>query len=220
MEIDHLFICSENNADIADILVQNGFLEGKPNHHPGQGTANRRFFFNNMFLEFIYLEDKGLIPQFAKATPSLDILLRLTDQERRYSPFGVGCRPRIPGESVPFPHWCYQPSYLPDGCSIEVGIAMPNEPLWFFLAFSGRPDQVAVGKRQPLNHPCGIRELTGVQLTIPNRVPLSLSAQAVGEIDEIEIMQGQEHGVVLTFDFYQQGKKVSLMPGLPLTIFY
>lgn len=220
MEIDHLFVCTKNNASIADFLVQNGFLEGTANRHPGQGTANRRFFFNNVFLEFIYLDDKELICQFAKTTPSLDILLRLTDQEGRYSPFGIGFRPTKQGEAVPFPHWRYQPSYLPDEYSIEVGMASSNEPLWFFLDFSGRPDHVAEEKRQPLFHPCGIQQLTGIQLTIPDDDALSHAANAVAMLDEIEIIRGKQHEIILTFDFARQNKKVSLMPELPVTIIY
>ncbi|WP_136165035.1 VOC family protein [Brenneria corticis] len=218
MEIDHIFICTPPDASIADILVQNGVLEGTPNRHPGQGTANRRFFFNNVFLEFIYLEEP--FSQHNRTSPALDIVQRLTDQQRRYSPFGVGCRPTIQGEPVPFPHWHYQPSYLPDGYSIEVGIATPNEPLWFFLDFSGRPDHVAEEKRQPLIHPCGIRELTCIQLTIPEEGSLSLSARAVKKIDGVEIIQSKEHNLVLTFDYARQEKKLSLMPALPLTIIY
>ncbi|PWC09239.1 glyoxalase-like domain protein [Brenneria roseae subsp. americana] len=218
MEIDHIFICSEHNAPIADVLVENGILEGTHNIHPGQGTANRRFFFNNVFLEFIYLEEPSY--QHKRTSPELDIIQRLTDQKKFYSPFGVGCRPTRQGESVPFPHWQYQPSYLPAGYSIDVGIAIPNEPLWFFLDFSGRPDQVEDEKRQPLNHPCGIRELTGIQLSIPKGNPLSLSADAVKKIDGVEINQGEIHNLTLTFDSGEQNKKITFSPEMPLTIFY
>jgi hypothetical protein len=31
--------------------------EGEPNTHPGQGTACRRFFFRNAFLELVWVRD-------------------------------------------------------------------------------------------------------------------------------------------------------------------
>ncbi|WP_420064965.1 hypothetical protein [Pectobacterium colocasium] len=220
MEIDHIFICSDHNAPIADFLVENGILEGSCNRHLGQETANRRFFFNNIFLEFIYLDLDEYTHKNKIASPKLDIVKRLADKNELYSPFGIGCRPTRQGESIPFPHWQYQPSYLPDGYSIQVGIATPNEPLWFFLDFSGRPDQVEEEKRQPLNHPCGIRELTGIQLSIPTVNPLSLSADAMKKIEGVEINQGEVHNIILTFDYGKQNKKIICYPETPLTIIY
>lgn len=49
--IDHLFVCCAPGAPEADTLVGLGFHEGSGNTHPGQGTANRRFFFRNAYLE-------------------------------------------------------------------------------------------------------------------------------------------------------------------------
>jgi hypothetical protein len=40
----------------AERLKALGLTEGTPNVHPGQGTANRRFFFTNVFLELIWVE--------------------------------------------------------------------------------------------------------------------------------------------------------------------
>ncbi|CPR17597.1 hypothetical protein BN1221_02732 [Brenneria goodwinii] len=39
-------------------------------------------------------------------------------------------------------------------------------------------------------------------------------------LDEIEIIRGKQHEIILTFDFARQNKKVSLMPELPVTIIY
>jgi transcriptional regulator with XRE-family HTH domain len=46
LEIDHLFVCTSPGAPEADPLLAMGFIEGAPNRHPGQGTANRRIFFD------------------------------------------------------------------------------------------------------------------------------------------------------------------------------
>lgn len=57
--IDHIFIASRPDAPQADALLERGFLEGSANVHPGQGTANRRFFFVDFMLEFIWVRDQA-----------------------------------------------------------------------------------------------------------------------------------------------------------------
>lgn len=44
IELEHFFIRVRPAAPEADILAAMGLVEGTPNVHPGQGTANRRFF--------------------------------------------------------------------------------------------------------------------------------------------------------------------------------
>lgn len=55
MQLDHFFILTSPGAPEADALVQLGLIEGTSNAHPGQGTANRRFFFANTTIEFLYI---------------------------------------------------------------------------------------------------------------------------------------------------------------------
>ncbi len=53
-ELDHLFIMTDINAPVADRLISSGLTEGRSNIHPGQGTANRCFFFHNAMLELLW----------------------------------------------------------------------------------------------------------------------------------------------------------------------
>ena len=53
LQLDHVFILVELEAEVADCLLEQGFREGPSNTHPGQGTTNRRFYFSNGMLEFI-----------------------------------------------------------------------------------------------------------------------------------------------------------------------
>jgi len=55
--LDHLFVCLSRGAPEADNLTRFGLIEGPRNIHPGQGTANRRFFFENAMLELSWVED-------------------------------------------------------------------------------------------------------------------------------------------------------------------
>jgi Glyoxalase-like domain len=55
-EIDHVFVCAAFGAPEAEQLIAFGLTEGSRNRHPGQGTANRRFFFRNAMLELLWVE--------------------------------------------------------------------------------------------------------------------------------------------------------------------
>ncbi len=56
-ELDHLFLWASPGGVEADRLVTFGLTEGEPNTHPGQGTACRRFFFRNAYLELLWVND-------------------------------------------------------------------------------------------------------------------------------------------------------------------
>ena len=57
LELDHVFILVEPEAEVADLLLAQGIREGRGNKHPGQGTSNRRFYFSNGMLEFLWIHD-------------------------------------------------------------------------------------------------------------------------------------------------------------------
>src|SRR5437899_5800140 len=56
-ELDHVIICADSDAPEAERLIQFGLREAPPNQHPGQGTANRRFFFANAMIELLWVRD-------------------------------------------------------------------------------------------------------------------------------------------------------------------
>jgi hypothetical protein len=58
IEFDHLFVFTTVNAPEVDDILASGFTEGTSNLHPGQGTANRRIFFHNAMLEFLWIADE------------------------------------------------------------------------------------------------------------------------------------------------------------------
>ena len=53
----HVFVCTSVGAPEAEDLLDAGLVEGSPSTHPGQGAANRRFFFENGFLELLWVSD-------------------------------------------------------------------------------------------------------------------------------------------------------------------
>ena len=69
VELDHMLICTEVGTPGADQLEGFGLVEGTPNIHPGQGIANRAFFFHNAMLELVWVRDerKARSPPIAPA---------------------------------------------------------------------------------------------------------------------------------------------------------
>jgi hypothetical protein len=104
-ELDHLFIFCAEGAPEGDALVRLGLAEGAGNVHPGQGTANRRFFFRNAYLELLWVSD----PAEARSPRSLPTRLyeRWEKRGRLASPFGLVFRPAAgtPPEPPPFATW-------------------------------------------------------------------------------------------------------------------
>ncbi len=123
-ELDHVFIWVDVGALEADLLVSFGLSEGPPNVHPGQGTANRRLFFHNAFLELVWVSD-ALEVQSELVQPT-QLWSRWSQRKSGASPFGVGLRPTHAGSAdAPFPSWKYRPPYLPSPLAIHVGEGVP-----------------------------------------------------------------------------------------------
>ncbi len=219
VELDHVFICTALGAPEADLLVAFGLTEGTPNTHPGQGTACRRFFFKNAMLELLWLADEG------EAQSPLIAPTRLWERcryrETGFSPFGICLRPAAPGSrserSLPFETWSYRPPYLPPGMHIDVAKGTSDgEPFLFAIPMAGRPDAVSGERRQPLDHPRGFAEITGLRITLPKSAPPSPAIGALQQAGQVSFDFGEGHLAEMEFDHGKQGGSADFRPALPL----
>lgn len=129
MEVDHIFICTKYGAPEAQVLTDFGFVEGTGNTHTGQGTKNRRFFFENMFIELIWLENQEEAQ--SSITKPTFLYERLT---KNLCPFGICFRPS--SKKLNFKTWHYQPDYLPNHLAIQIAKNnLLTEPMWFYADF-------------------------------------------------------------------------------------
>jgi hypothetical protein len=215
-ELYHVFVLVDAGAPEADRLRAFGLVEGEPNVHPGQGTACRRFFFRNAYLELVWVSD----PSEAQADPVIPTQLwsRWSGRRSSASPFGVCLRPARPEvEGVPFPSWEYRPPYLPSPLAIHVGQDIPlSEPWWGYLSFGRRPDSPDRPRRPPLVHPVGFRELTRLRLTTPAAASLSATAVAASRAGAVALEHGPDHLLEMTFDEGARGLREDFRPALPL----
>ncbi|MFK7854651.1 MAG: VOC family protein [Granulosicoccus sp.] len=235
MELDHVFVilqadlvrqayvepldsllATRNAAkDCANLLSDLGFSEGSNNRHPGQGTANHRFFFNNFMLEFLFVEDvEGLVAEQAQKLALQD---RFT--ETAVSPIGVASRRSSALKSAAdYAYGVYQAPYLPAELEIHVALNPDRlEPLWFHLPFvSGLQESDKRPDQEPRSHANGARELTSLTVEMPF-APSACSFDIAEKLG-VKLKQGDRHAAHLEFDGGRQGQRLPLPPSLPLTL--
>jgi hypothetical protein len=216
LALDHVLVCAPVGAPHSDKLLEAGFLEGSPNRHLGQGTANRRFFFDNAFLEFIWVENEQ------EAHSALVQPTRLWERwrwrETGASPFGI-CLRVTDGNTPPFETFDYRPPYIPEGASIQVASdTLPGEPMLFINTLSVPPTELSGDARQPLEHSNGARELSHLHLGAPDAAGISAALLRVSRCGFVTAGHSREHILEISFDARRQGQRLDLQPHLPLIL--
>jgi hypothetical protein len=218
-ELDHLFICVSRGGDEANALAAIGLNEGKPNVHPGQGTACRRFSFRNGYIELLWVSNES--EARSETIQPTRLWERWAGRGSGSCPFGFGFRPRANDvASPPFPAWEYRPPYLPESWSFQVATnaALLTEPMLFYLPFLQRPDARPSAGRQQVEHKAGHREITRVEMLSPCADSLSPASAAVVSANLIRMRTGKEYLVEVGFDGESLGRVADCRPALPLVL--
>jgi len=214
IEVDHVFICCSPGAPEADVLKRIGLREGSGNTHPGQGTANRRFFFHNAYLELLWVSSTEEACS-AKTRPTR-LLERWSSRTSGACPFGVAFRPKDADvEAPPFNTWTYRPSYLPPGLTIEFAAGTSlQEPELFYLPFARRS---AAPAHEPINHGLPIRDMAGVAIGLPVNTTLSEPSRLAASKRLVNYFPAEQHVLELAF-FATHETGFDLRPELPLVL--
>jgi Glyoxalase-like domain len=195
------------------MLVRLGLTEGRSNRHAGQGTANRRFFFDNAMLELVWVESENE----ARSLPAQP--LRLADRWKERStgacPFGICLRARDVENIVPpFQFFEYRPSFFPAGHVAHFAQNTPlSEPLWFFITSTHRPDAPPIGRR-PTTHQLGVANITGVTITLPE-IPSTVT-EAASVACGVGLQIGSTYRLQIVFDGGRRGGLHQFGPGFPM----
>jgi hypothetical protein len=207
--IDHVFIWTSDGAPEAEHLAH-AFKEGPPNVHPGQGTANRRFFFDDFMLELLWVSDPAEAQ--SEQTCRTGLYDRWIESDRGGCPFGFIFRPdsNVP-EPPPFPAWEYRPSWLPPPHVVYVAETPFHEPIWFYMDFL-RPSR---NNDQFVNHRNLMGGITGVELTTP-RPMASESSRAVLKSGALNHRTGPQYQLDITFDNNRRNQLIDITPDLPV----
>ena len=212
--VDHVFVLCDETAPEAEALIEAGLDEGAANTHPGQGTACRRFFFRNLYLELLWVHDRT--EAASESTQRLRLLERWVER-RNACPFGVMLRSpsETLHEALPFPSWAYRPKYLPGGAAIDVAEDAPlNEPqLLHFLA--GNPTDPTRGT----SHSVPTTRVMEVRIGTPFGTPSSLAGQWLAESRLVSFFPAQTWLLELNFSMTPT-TMLDFRPRLPLVIQY
>jgi len=209
IELDHIFVLTSPGAPEAQGLVNAGFGEGKSNQHPGQGTANRRFFFANTTLEFLFVDD--IADAMNGAGKGLRLVERAIDVAG--SPFGLVTRVIANVKEPNFPSWKYFPEYFPGDMCFYVGDNSDNfdEPLCICMP----PELVRPVKTTPTENEGYV--LTNVVLATPSAKP-SQALIAFSHCDNLSVEHGKPHALTMVFNNGNDKQSLSLQPDLPVTL--
>ena len=88
----------------------------------------------------------------------------------------------------------------------------------FATPFGGRPDAVPVERRQPLVHPRGFGEITGLRTTLVRSEPMSRAVRRVQETSLVSFDPGSAHLAEVEFDRGGRGQSANFRPALPLRL--
>ena len=203
MEVDHIIIFSDNRGNEAEELVKFGLIEGSNRIHPGQGTRNRKFYFENFFLEIVWVHDKKEIMSVLTAPTRL--WERADHRKNGCSP-PLGCVWPIPGIMMV----CSK-----DAFSIARAIC-PRESRSISSLTSSNPacpgpvasepnEPNEEKPEEPTDHEVGIRRLTKIIYEIPLKSFHNRFTDLPSRKSKIVFENAEHYGLTLEFDHCKTG---------------
>jgi hypothetical protein len=214
-EIDHVFVCTSTLAPEANHVIDIGLNEGSSNRHPGQGTANRRIFFQTMMLEFLWVEDHAA-PRSAEVR-RLGLLERWHGRKSGACPFGLCLRPSEDSrQKAPFRTWKYQPAYSPVAIHVGVNSEAIDEPFLFYIPVVSKRRHGS--STEPTDHPIGVRNLTGLTIWHPAYGRQSSVMQAFEQLGVVTFAVAHDFLMLMSFDSGGEGRSSDFRPEIPLNI--
>jgi len=213
LHLHHVLVYTSAGAPEAEDLLDAGLVEGSPNTHPGQGTANRRFFFESGFLELLWVHDE----REAQSTLTAPTKLwdRWAERGRAANPFGI-CFSSPDGavSILPFPSWAYRPGYLSDGrCILFADNLSLSEPEVFVLSW---PQVQSSPKTEPMRHPLGLCEMRSVSVGLPDPTSISSSLRAIRDAGLVKVHRSATPELVI--EFTSQKEVQHSVPALGLSM--
>jgi hypothetical protein len=196
LRLHHIFVCTSPGAPEAEALLDAGLVEGSPNTHSGQGTANRRFFFKSGFLELLWVHNEREA-QSTLAAPT-KLWDRWVARDKTTNQFGI-CFSSVKGvnSALPFPSWTYRPPYLSEGRCILFADNLPlSEPEVFVLSW---PQAQLSPETEPTHHPFGLKEMRTVSVGLPAPASISSPLSSIREAGLVSVHQSIAPELVIEF---------------------
>lgn len=194
--LDHIFICTQLDAPEAQALVEAGFVEGSRNVHLGQGTSNRRFFFQHGFLELLWIHDPS--EATSDRTAPTRLWERWSQRACQANPFGICFAPQTTAPvSIPFSAWTYEPIYLPASRQIHFAQGTTlSEPELFVLSWTQNPSAAIP---QPREHGVPLHSMRSVSVGLSDIDSISAPMQSAIDAGLIQVHRSGTPELVIEF---------------------
>lgn len=167
LRLCHVFLFVEPEAQQASALETAGLRGSFRRAHPGQGTANRCYCFDNAYLELLWVTDPAELT--APAVAPTRLAERADWRRTGACPFGIALRTEPAEAPLPFRTWDYQAPFFPPGLSIPVTESSrdPRQPFLFRSPGGARPDQWTDGRAGERQSAAGLADIAALELTLP-----------------------------------------------------
>jgi hypothetical protein len=210
MDLCHIFMFG-TRGDV-EALRGLGFVENFRREHPGQGTSNACFCFDNAYLELLFVDDEAALARLTRT----GLPERSNWRFSKASPFGIAVRS---GSELPFPTWDYRPAYLPEGMVVAVDAESGDADQAFVFKSPGseRPDRWTTGLAGRRQSHVGYLEIESVALFQPQPPRTALRRL---EFEGLVVLHSgsDEHRMVVTIS-RRNGPALQLaLPRLELTV--
>lgn len=195
MEVDHIFIFVTDRQDVDD-LVKFGFMEGSGRTHQGIGTANRRIFFENFYLEFLWVTNETEARSFDR----LGIWQRSNFRENDFSPFGLCLENTKDSDDIFKNSLKWHPEFLQSNDHVDI-ITSSNMP-WIFRF---PPNRKPKNTEEPRAHQLCVKKLTKAVLRL-KKLELRDVLTKIETSSLVEFESAERNMLVLEFDNKRQNK--------------
>ena len=177
--IDHIFMFIDPEGPEIGQMERLGLAETYRRTHPGQGTRNVCYCFDNMFLELLWIDEPN-----AAQSPTIrrtGLYERSLWRSREACPFGIAWRGTSLGAEPSISTWAFAPPYLSDGMTIAVADDGDDvrQPMMFRSPSSAPPSDWPPEKRGELQHGSGLGAVQEIILTMPAWAPPSGTLETI-----------------------------------------
>ncbi len=220
--IDRFFICVKQGDKAISTLRQLGlYCPDTIIRSESQGTLSQIFFFANMYMAIIWLENES-----QQKNTSINFAARVNWQETRTSPFGIGLSKQ---EEI---YELSEKEYFTDDLIISKYVAYSqqnqkntSEPLIFMrpdlLKYCNIQNQNLSQNQRYIDHPLGVKNITDLKISVQeSKRRNSKIINWIKYSRLLEVERNSQALMELTFDRGIQGKIFDARPTLPLIIRY
>lgn len=176
MQLDHIFCFIEPEGPQIAALESAGLKVTYRRTHPGQGTANACFVFENAFVELLWCtsESEARSPAMARTR----LWERSLWRSHATCPFGIAWR----GQAEGIETWDYTPPYLPPGMAIPVATDSddPCLPMLFQSPGNAAPTAWPPERHGGFQQEGGWTRIAGLELTLPEGGARSAGLASLG----------------------------------------